>query len=124
MAKIPASTLAYMRNAAAGLFEDTCTIKARSNTKTASYIPQDDFVDVATNVPCRVMPSSNSARRNDAQQVANRQVVPHMYQISVAYDKVIEAGYQIVTGGNTYNVVSIDRFQTQSPFIVVTATKL
>jgi hypothetical protein len=122
MANIQAHVLAYIRNQVGNFLTDTCTIKSETANKTTSYSPQRQYATVANNISCRVF-SASSGGSNDAELYGDRQIVGQSYDIIMAYTQEMKTGYIIETGGESYNVVSIETQLTDSANIKVRAVK-
>ena len=122
MANIPTHLLGYIRNQVSNFLTDTCTIQSTLSSVSASGRPTNNKTEVATGVSCRVM-TSTSGSRNDAELLGDRQIVGQRYSILLPYGQEIKTGYWIITGGETYNVVSIETKLTDNAFVKVLAVK-
>lgn len=122
MATIPSDILAYIRNQTAGLLSETCEIKAKSLGRSSSGAPNNSFNSIASDIPCRVLPS-RSGSTSDAQMIANKQIIGDIVRIILPYDTDIEAGHMIVINEVEYLVVSIEDSRTSETDRQVIATR-
>jgi hypothetical protein len=95
--------LTELRAVAEEAMPDTCTIRTPTETNTKGSVATT-YASTYTNVPCRLMP----VRERDREYVTGEKVTKvASYVLTVPWDQAIEAGYQVVHGGVTYEVLGV-----------------
>jgi hypothetical protein len=122
MTSVPGWVLGYIRNTVGNFMSDTCIIKAKSDGKSATYAPNDQYVTLQTDVPCRVLPVASGSTSNDA-VFGSRQTVEETYQFSLPYGTTVAAGYLITVNDEDYRVVNILQQHTDKTDVQLIATK-
>jgi len=107
---LTASELSSMREAVEDLLPDTCVIQSRSwqsdGMGGGSYI----WTDAYTDVPCRLAP--RRFREREA-VVGDKLSVHSFWVLTLPHDQEIDETMRVVVGGETYEVVSVNRAQSE-----------
>ncbi len=103
----PPGVLGYIKSMVAQSLTARCDIAERVVTKTGAGIPSHVWVDVASNVPCRIIePRTKSA--TESERFANQDVIEEPYRLIVAADVVLNVDARITVDGVRYYVTALD----------------
>lgn len=104
---LSSSQLAKMRAQTEELLPDTCVIQSPTNSTDSSGYPTQGYSAVSGGtVACRLDPLN--LRGGQVEIYQSRETTRIMYQFTTEYDAPLLTDYQIVTGGNTYQVIQVD----------------
>lgn len=107
MTGISTAQLAKMRSQVLELLPGTCVIQSPTNsTGSMGGVTQTYAAVAGGTVACRVDPLGNTSA--EIALYAQRETTKIIQRLTVPYDAPLAPNYRVVTGGNTYEVVSIN----------------
>lgn len=97
--------LQWMRDAAAELLPDVCTILRPTNTSDGQGGWVTTWGTVAANVKCRL----DIGNRDIQETITGATLKPHSWwMLTLPYNQTIDATWRVVIGGQSYNVINHD----------------
>ena len=87
----------------ANALPSTCTIQTPTETNEKGSVTRA-FANTYTNVPCRIMPARNEGREYVSGEKITRRAT---YVLTVPFDQELAATYQVVCGGDTYEILGV-----------------
>lgn len=95
--------LHLMRHAIADSLPDLCTVKSRTTVVDGQGGVTETWASTI-NVPCKLAPAGYVDR---TASLGERYTVTDSWILTVRYDTTIAAGYRVVLGGDTYEVLGV-----------------
>ena len=99
--------IAYMQDVIAVMLPDTCNILSEALASDGQGGQTSTWGTVSTSVACR-LDEETGTRGNQLVPAGNALREAHRYMLSLPHDTTIGAHDRVETGGNTYNVISVN----------------
>jgi len=101
---------------------ETATIQRQTEDRGELGEQLHDWSTIASGIACRVI-TAGSSNTGDNQATGNQELMIDSYRIIFPSGTSVNVDYRVITGGRTYNVISISDDRTDETDVSVIATR-